>query len=456
MKKALCIGFIVLLLAACAVPGLSYLLGYEAQNLENRPLAREAKLVSRGALNLDFPADFDAWWQDHFGLREEMVTSFHALTMATLRDTLNQKVVVGRGNYLYYSETMNDYLGLERMSDEEIQKAAATLRLQQEYCQALGMRFAFMAAPNKNTVYPEYMPARYTPTGEESNRARLYRALAGAGVATVDLASQLRAHKAEGALYYEQDTHWNERGALVGYRAIMEALAYDVSYEDYQSQALEERSGYRGDLHNFVLPAAEGNLVYVEDGIVSDYALDAGVNTVRDANFGTSAGANAYRLLFFRDSFGALLIPLLSNNAGRVVYSQEFPYNYVFSGEAFDGVAIEIVERNIPNLLLYAPLMPALEAALPQDAKLVTDDVFSREKAGYTQLYGAYEGAYEGAVYLEAFFADGTSRVYEAFPILDADAAEAAAAMTTPQGFILTLPMDAGEWTSACVYTAKR
>lgn len=456
MKKAFCIGFIVLLLAACAVPGLSYLLGYEAQNLENRPLAREAKLVSRGALNLDYPADFDAWWQDHFGLREEMVTAFHALTMGTLTDTLNQKVVVGRGNYLFYSETMNDYLGLARMSDEEIQKAAATLRLQQEYCAALGMRFAFMAAPNKNTVYPEYMPARYRPTGEESNRARLYRALAGAGVATVDLAAQLRAHKAEGALYFEQDTHWNERGALVGYRAIMEALASGFSYEDYQTQALEERLGYRGDLHNFVLPAAEGNLLYVEDGVSSEYALDAGVNVARDANFGTTGGTNAFRLLFFRDSFGELLIPLISNNAGRVVYSQEFPYNYVFSGEAFDAVAIEIVERNIPNLLLYAPLMPALEAALPAGAKPVSAEVFSRAKAGDTQLFGAYEGAYEGAIYLEVLFADKTSRVYEAFPVLDGAAAAAAAAMASPQGFVLTLPRDAGEWTSARVFSAAR
>ncbi|HWQ57653.1 MAG TPA: hypothetical protein VN540_01445 [Clostridia bacterium] len=458
MKKTLCLLFIFLFLVVCAVPGIAYVLGYEAQNFENRPLAREAELSSRGAFNLSFPEDFDDWWGDHFGLREEMVTAFHALTMGTLRDTLNQKVVVGKGNWLFYSETMNDYLDINRLSDEQIAKIASILRLEQEYCESRGMNFVFMAAPNKNTVYPEYMPARYAPTGEAGNRERLYVALAGAGVQTIDLASLLVSHKSDGALYYEQDTHWNARGARIAYVAIMESLASGAAYDDYAGIAAQELVGYRGDLHNFVLPAAGGRLPYVDYGLEEEkaYDVDEGVNTARDMNFGTSSGTNAFCLLFFRDSFGEALIPFVSNNIGRVVYSQESPYNYVFSGESFDVVAIELVERNIPNLLIYAPLMPALERALPEGARQVEATVESREKSGYTQLYGCYDGAYGGAVYVEVTFADGVVRAYEAFPVLDAQAADAAAAMDFPQGYFLTLPVDAGEWTSIHVFAVSK
>ena len=454
MKKTLSITFVLLLIAACAVPGIAYLAGYEAQNLENRPLAREARLVARGSLNLSYPADFDAWWQDHFGLREEAVTAFHALTMAVFRDTLNQKVVVGRGNYLFYSETMDNYLGLSRMSEEDIQKAAVSLRLQRDYCAAHNMAFVFMAAPNKNTVYPEYMPGRFAPTGEASNRARLYEALAGMGVATVDLAAELRAHKTEGDLYFEQDTHWNRRGALVGYHALMRAVASGFAYATYDLAAGEARHDHRGDLHNFVLPAAEGKLLSIHYDIAPSYEVDAGANAMRDANFGTTSGANGFRLLFFRDSFGELLIPLISGNAGRVMYAQEFPYNYVFAGEAFDAVAIELVERNIPNLARHAPLMPAVETELPEDAAEVPVALLSREKSGYAQLYGAYDGAYRGTVYLEVSFEDGVRRVFEAFPVLDAQAAPAASSMASPQGFVLTLPMECGAWAGARVFAA--
>lgn len=453
MKKTLCLVFVLLFFALLAVPGVAFLSGYEARNLENRPLAREASLVARGKANLSFPADFDGWWGDHFGLREEMVTAFHALTMAVFRDTLNKKVVVGKEDYLFYSETMDDYLGINRMSGEEIQKAAAVLRLEREYCESLGMAFVFMAAPNKNTVYPEYMPERFQPSGEPGNRERLYVALAEQGVDAIDLAAVLISHKADGALYYERDTHWNARGALVGYRAVMEKLASGFAWDDYAGTVGRELSGHRGDLHNFVLPSAGGRLPYVDYGLAEHpaYSPDAGANAARDANFGTSSGANAFRLLFFRDSFGEGLIPFVSNNAGRVMYSQEFPYNYVFSGERFDAVAIELVERNIPNLLLYAPLMPAVEKPLPAGAIEVEAAVLSREKSGYTQLYGCCDGAFAGAIYVEVAFAGGMSRVYEAFPILEAQAAQAASGMASPQGFALTLPGDAGAWTSARV-----
>ena len=454
MKKPFALIFVLAFLAVLALPGVAYFAGYEAENLENRPLAREAQLVSRDGLNLSFPEDFDSWWEDHFGMREQMVTAFHAATMAVFRDTLNKKVVVGEGTYLFYAETMNDYLGLGLLNDEQIQKAAAVIRLQQEYCASMGMRFVFMIAPNKNTVYPEYMPARYAPTGEPGNRERLYAVLDAQGVITIDLAALLISHKAEGELYYEQDTHWNQRGALLAYKAILAGVAEGFSYEDYADAQGMERYGYRGDLHNFVLPAAGGRLKDVDYGMdeAKAYAVDEGANPARDMNFGTTSTANSLRLLMFRDSFGEALIPFVSNNVGRAVYSQEFPYNYVFAGEGFDAVAIELVERNIPNLLLAAPLLPAFEKELPQSARQVETVVSSREKSGFTQIYGCYDGAFDGAIYIELTDADGAVRTYEAFPVLDAGAAGAALSMTNPQGFVVTVPEDASGWATARVF----
>lgn len=457
MKKTIAWLFIALFLAVCALPGAAYLAGYEPENYEKRPLAREAELVSRKGLNLAFPRDFDNWWGDHFGLREEMVTAFHALTMAAFRDTLNQKVVVGKGTYLFYAETMDDFLDINLLSGEEIEKAAVCLRLQKEYCESRNMRFVFMIAPNKNTVYPEYMPERFRPTGRAGNRERLYAALEAAGVDTIDLAAVLIAHKPEGDLYFERDTHWNERGALVGYRALMEYLMQGAPYEDFSDLQGREESDYRGDLHNFVLPAAEGRTQSVDFGFNEDraYSVDEGANPARDISFGTTSAANAYRLLMFRDSFGETLIPILSSGVGRAVYSQEFPYNYVFTAEAFDAVAIELVERNIKNLLAAAPLMPAVEKAPPEGAQRAGAVVMERTRAGYTQLYGCYDGAYAGAVYVRLAFADGTSRSFEAFPVLDGAAADAAARLSSPQGFVVTLPEGLGEWASVDVLIAR-
>ncbi len=457
MKRSFYWMFTVVFLALLAVPGIAYLMGYEAENYENRPLAREAELVNRNGLNLDFPQDFDDWWGDHFGWREEMVTAFHGFTMAVFDDTLNRKVVPGKGKYLFYSETMDDYLDINLLADEEIQKAATVLRLQQEYCESLGADFLFMVAPNKNTVYPEYMADRFAPTNDAGNRESLYAALEAQGVDALDLVAVLIGAKSEGDLYYEQDTHWNERGAMIAYRAIMDELMRGAPYEDFSELEASEFLGYRGDLHNFVLPSVGGRLKYVDHGLkeVKAYHVDEGANSARDISFGTTSDVNEYRLLFFRDSFGEGLIPILSNGVGRVVYSQEFPYNYVFSTEAFDAVAIEIVERNIKNLIASAPLMPALEKVLPEGAVDVGATVMGRQRSGYTQLYGCYDGAFEGAIYLEVTDENGVTGVFEAFPVLDEQAQEAASSMASPQGFVLTLPAGMTGWSQARVYAVS-
>lgn len=44
---------------------------------------------------------------------------------------------------------------------------------------------------------------------------QIFQALAGSGVAAVDLRSALRAAKARERIFEKTDTHWNERGAFV-------------------------------------------------------------------------------------------------------------------------------------------------------------------------------------------------------------------------------------------------
>ena len=154
MKKPFYIVFIAAFLAVCLLPTAALLCGYKAENRENRPLARLTSLWGRDGLNLSFPAEFDAYFEDHFGFREEMVTAFHSLTMALFGDTLNEKVIVGKNDMLFYSETLDDYLGRNLLSDGEIARIAACLRIEQEYCEAHGMSFTFAIAPNKNTIYP--------------------------------------------------------------------------------------------------------------------------------------------------------------------------------------------------------------------------------------------------------------------------------------------------------------
>lgn len=443
MKKPFYIAFIAAFLALCLLPTAALLCGYEAENRENRPLARRASLFGRDGLNLSFPAEFDDFFEDHFGFREEMVTAFHGLTMALLGDTLNEKVIVGKNGMLFYSETLDDYLGRNLLSDEEIARIAACLRIEQAWCEARGIAFTFSIAPNKNTVYPENMPSRLAPTGEAGNRERLYAALSEAGVPTVDFAALLLAHKADGQLYHDRDTHWNERGALLAYNAIMERVAAGAAYETYASLTPTTVYNGAGDLHNFVLPALAGGRPEPDYGIEAAFAYEEGARPAQDTTFGTTSGANGVSLHLFRDSFGNALLPLLSTNLGRVKYSAEFPYNYaLLDAETPDAVFIELVERNIKNLLAAAPLLPAHEIEAPALAGIEAGAARLTQygRGGYTQLAGCFDAAAQPERVLVLLSQGDAAHCYEAFPILEERAEALADGIAAPRGFSLTLP----------------
>lgn len=439
MRKKLLILFAALFMVVCALPSVGLLLGYEGENYENRPLARLPKLIERDGLNLEYPGQFDDYYQDHFGFREEMVTAFHKATVSALDDTLNDDVVIGENDMLYFSETLDDYMGINTLSDYDIQRAARILRIQQDYVTASGAGFAFAIAPNKNTIYPEYMSKRLKPTWNFTNRERLTAALMDLGVEQISFDFELMARKGEGMLYHYHDTHWNQRGAMIGYKAIMAKVFPDIGYQTYEGITPTTKPGWAGDLHYFLFPASEGNMDYPDYGIDFTYDTDPQAPG-RTTTIGTTSPANDKRLLLYRDSFGDGLLPYLSANLGRVLYDAEFPYNYAsMAAESPDAVVIELVERNIPNLILKAPAMPALSAPFDGEAERVSFAATEYERNGARVVCGKFDAADYDPMKQRILLTDGEV-CFEAFPIMDERAEGLELDAEKAEGFALTLP----------------
>lgn len=440
--------FLALTGALLIAPAAAMLFGYTGRNLENRPLAAAPKLTTDAGLNLEFPSDFDAWFSDRFGLREEYVTALNCITVGVFSDTLNDKVNVGRHGCLFYSPALNDYLGRELMSGGDVARAARVLSLQSEYAESLGAKFIFTVAPNKSTVYPEYMPGYLVPAGSGSNREALASALRAFGVTYIDLASELTVHKSDGALYYEHDTHWNARGSLTAYNALMRCAADGFSYDDYSDRVPTLTYDYAGDLHYFLFPAVTGALPRLDYGDLGAYTPVKRIDLERDLRYSTTSTKNTLDLMYFGDSFTKHLFPFIAPNAGSARFSTVFPYAYAdFAADPPDAIIVELVERNIPNLLTGLPEMTAPERLLDSSCSEVAVGAYSINKYNRAaRLVGCFDPSlYDPATMriLVQLTQDGRSIVYEAFPILDDSMRDAAATLygdsAALSGFGLTL-----------------
>lgn len=136
-------------------------------------------------------------------------------------------MILGKEGWLFYGETLDDYEGTNSFTCREAWAAAHTLSLMEEYCDSQGTDFLFTIAPNKSSLYGDYMPDRFPASDSLSNAELLARALEEQGVPYLDLFQVLG--EQEEVLYRRLDSHWTQRGAgLAG-----DVLLAACGVEDY-------------------------------------------------------------------------------------------------------------------------------------------------------------------------------------------------------------------------------
>lgn len=312
-----------------------------------------------GTVNVSYLSELGDWFEDHFAFRDELITANSAWRSVTVGSTPEDEVIIGSDGWLFYRGTADDYLGRELFTNRELFDAAHNLSLMQNYVEDADCRFLFVICANKNSLYKSYMPYSYLP-GETTNAADLGPFLQNAGIRFVDLHDAL---SGQSDLYFRRDTHWNGKGALIGYNEIMNALG--LEHETYQGTRWIWRRDHRGDLDEILMPAA---------GIMeTEYYLDTQTTfsykdipqSMRDPIIETTNSSGSGRLYMFRDSFGDSLIPLLSQHFSEATYSMYTPWNLPQATEVpGTDVVVEIVERNLTDLLNRPAIMPAPSAEL--------------------------------------------------------------------------------------------
>lgn len=103
---------------------------------------------------------------------------------------------------------------------------------------------ALIVAPNKSSVYPEYLPDELIPSTKTYRSFFLDSLAAIPNLTVYDPTSDFLASKhTEGLLYWMTDTHWNAKGAYLAYRGFAKRLGLPAVSVTFQLG-----KGHRGDL----------------------------------------------------------------------------------------------------------------------------------------------------------------------------------------------------------------
>lgn len=385
------------------------------ENLSDKPL-----LSADGKFNDNYLSDLSGYINDRFFLRQELISLNNLISAELFGVSGSDSIILGKNGWLYYESTLDDYTGLNALSEREIFAAANNVRLMQEYCESKGIKFAFMVAPNKNSLYPQNMP--YLGVVNTSlNAKRLHKKFAESGVNYVDI---FKIFESEPTLYYTTDSHWNIKGAALAADSVNRLFAVDSDY--YRGSFSTIKNGYTGDLYEMLYPSFTGG----EDEIIYGGVLDYTTKTpnVQPDSFTikTESDGNG-SILVYRDSFGNNFYPFIADSYGSAEFSRNTVYDLT---KDVDYVLVELVERNIPWLLSNLPVFESVEVevSLPSTTGAGTVTVTESKGAVAPKGYNLWKGTL-------SVTPDVDSKVY-----VNCGEAVYEALLTSDNGFAVYLP----------------
>ena len=436
MKKAFKIIYIIIFFIICAAPLCLMPIAPSNAEIEKRELTKFPAYMEEGRLNVDFSNQFESWLNDRIPYRAELLAASNMLKSELLHAP-SSNVIVGKDGWLFYETESADYMDTNAMTDDQIKAAAVTLSLIEEAIEDKGGHFLFVPMPNKASVYGEYMPSCYKQAAE-NNLSRLTEALKAYHVSFADMKELLTKYKDEG-LYHRRDSHWNYKGALLGYYTIVNMLKGE--YKDYSSASVTEAKDWRADLDKLLYPAGGymdyqyyydidyDKFMFVSPAGVRDTDeqllnfmsdKEQGDDFFRTKNREIKDGSSLYMV---RDSFGRALLPFMIDNYEDAAFKRTDCPDVNSIAEGTD-LCYEIVERNLARIISTAPFMYAperAEAPAGSDASSGSCTAVCTKEGYGVRIYGAFDDNIDmgdARVYLELENSVGTL-TYEAFPIFE-------------------------------------
>lgn len=444
MKRFLKVVYCILFLLISSVCALGMPFYKNDGAAQKRALAEFPRLFTENRLNLSFPKEFEDWLQDHIAWRNELVT-LRSLALKSIRTSSDKQVIIGLDGWLYFAETVPDFTGEGAFTENQLYRLSMVVRDIDDALEQKGIPFIVAVAPNKSTVYPQYMPSGYPRRSGPGNAERL-QAMQAANY--VDLTAMLKGQAGKGRLlYHKTDTHWNNYGARLSAYSLLSALALvtktNMPLPDPAAETTVHRD-WTGDLSQMIYPAkTPKDDQYYYDDTVPVYTVKGRMRSLEDLNIATAGGKTGLSLLVLRDSFSNALIPYLSNAFSNVQYKRQMPLP-LLDINSVDAVVLEIVERRLPELLAGAPIMMAQSCgAWENTGGSSAVCAYAVPTSEGVRVFGFAAGSVDKLKECSVAIttADG-SEYYRAFPVWEPKYAEALGMKNTNQdsAFSLLLP----------------
>ncbi len=334
--------------------------GAEFSVAENRNLASLPALDRAAGEIKSIPKLIDQYYADHFGLRA-WFTKFYKRAKYSIGDSTSLIYTIGKDGWLFlgsirgdiagYQDPMGDARNATLYSPKELKEVGDYLTALKQWLNDQNIEYVLVIAPNKHTIYSEYLPDYIDKVNDRSAADQLVGYLkAYTNVSVVDLRGPLLREKGEQLLYYKTGTHWNFRGANIAQYEIMKVIEgmfpTRISPELYGDSifrlevstdvGLEHMAGIKVEPpHYSPYPDFEGDGKVVKEG--KRWNFDRG-SLPTNVNHGQELNA-----VILRDSFFVALEPY---------FNRKFKSSTQITAQSSHAVLMGVIREKKPDIII--------------------------------------------------------------------------------------------------------
>lgn len=136
------------------------------------PSEPEPKFAWETFRSSEYQEHLERYLHEHYGFREPLIRFYNELLFDCFRKTHTKEVVIGKDNWLYFEQHVNEYYGTEMYrwfhTKEEacadFDREARLMWKLRGVLQDYGIEFLMFMAPDKGFLFPEYLPDREKDT----------------------------------------------------------------------------------------------------------------------------------------------------------------------------------------------------------------------------------------------------------------------------------------------------
>lgn len=333
-------------------------------NSEKRKLAEKPEFKIENIES--YSSNFESYYNDHLPFRSIIRNIWTKFNFYVLNESTSSSVLIGKNDgdrsltWLFYqddnesSNPVKETQAILAFSEEEKENISNKIVETTEEFEKRGIQTYFVVIPNKENLYKEKLPDNIRIYEEETRAEKIVNYLQNEKNMNnvIYIKEDLENSKEKGLLYYRQDTHWNDYGAFIGFKAILNKIEHtynnfehsvDFPEAEIVQKDLSDMSGIK-DIFKDTEPTVEfmeekkyyEEIYETTNRIVITYAEEPVIDKT---------------VLIVGDSFRSTMIPYFSKIYKKVIYMHRCDYQkHMIDAYAPDIIICQVLERYLNAL----------------------------------------------------------------------------------------------------------